>query len=815
MGYTVRHDSLGYWLWGRSDLFRQSMARVIDVEVSKLKRLPAFDIFFQIVTGHHGQPPKASQGLQDLYTLEDEQAAAEFAVAAAELLLTEPDRELLQDRQLRHSLRDASWQLAGLAVLADWLGSDRGYFSYCATPLTLSEYWHERALPIAEQALSKTPLASLGVQPFESIQQLFPYIQSPTPLQRFAVEHHLSDGPQLLILEDVTGAGKTEASMVLAHRLIAGGLADGLYVGLPTMATANAMYERVSRCYRQLFLPGTKPSLVLSHGSRHLSDAFAASVDRFFRDDSFRDDFRDDTLIGPQARDSDYAPDEPSASAYCNAWIADSRKRALFADVGVGTIDQALLAVLPVRHQSLRLLGLNRKVLLVDEVHAYDPYMTGLLQSLLELHARQGGSAILLSATLPSRMKSGLLQAFAKGLDIEPPKLKSADYPLITHFPANAEQVEYPVATRKTVARSVEVKALTDEEQVMATIGAALAEGKSVCWIRNTVDDARKSFKRCADELDMDPERIHLFHSRFVMKDRLRIEGQVLGWFGEGSNEAGRRARLLISTQVVEQSLDLDFDLLISDLAPVDLLIQRAGRLHRHIRDERGNRLPAGNEDKRGGAIFYLHTPLPEMEVGRDWLKNLSGTQAVYRDPGMLWRSAYMVLKNGRFRMPDDARNLIESVYGDETGLNTPEALLEDSLDADGERRAERSMANFNRLELSRGYSQDSNAQGWSEEVNVPTRLSEVTFSVVLVVPDGQGGWRPCAGDERHGWDLSVVTLREKLWRQAEKAIPAPLAGQLETLRETHPALRWHRLFPLTEELAGAYDSEQGWIGLG
>ena len=123
-------------------------------------------------------------------------------------------------------------------------------------------------------------------------------------------------------------------------------------------------------------------------------------------------------------------------------------------------------------------------------------------------------------------------------------------------------------------------------------------------------------------------------------------------------------------------------------------------------------------------------------------------------------------------------------------------------------------MANFNRLDLSRGYSLDSNAQGWSEEVNVPTRLSDATCTVVLLVPDEQGGWRPYAGDERHGWDLSVVSMREKLWLQAEKAIPASLVGELEVLRETYPALRWHRLFPLIGALADAYDPEQGWVGV-
>src|SRR5690606_25025277 len=186
--------------------------------------------------------------------------------------------------------------------------------------------------------------------------------KNPTPLQAYAQTVELGKVPQLFILEDVTGAGKTEAAMVLVHRLMASGLASGLYVGLPTMATANAMYKRMSESYRRLYAEQELPSLVLAHGASKLSKAFSDSV-----------------ALSTQTDDKNYENNELSASAYCNQWLADSRKKALLADVGVGTIDQALLGVLPARHQSLRLFGLTNKVLLVDEVHAFDPYMRSLL----------------------------------------------------------------------------------------------------------------------------------------------------------------------------------------------------------------------------------------------------------------------------------------------------------------------------------------------------------------------------------------------------------------------------------------------------
>ncbi|WP_238947405.1 hypothetical protein [Vandammella animalimorsus] len=167
----------------------------------------------------------------------------------------------------------------------------------------------------------------------------------------------------MFVLEDVTGAGKTEAALMLTQRLMQAGRADGLYFALPSMATANQMYQRVGQVYRRLYTDEAAPSLVLAHGARQLLA-----------------DFRDSVLQPrEQAEDGRYAPDERSASLQCNAWLADHRKKALLAEVGVGTLDQALLAVLPARHQSLRLLGLCGKVLLIDEVHAYAPYMMALL----------------------------------------------------------------------------------------------------------------------------------------------------------------------------------------------------------------------------------------------------------------------------------------------------------------------------------------------------------------------------------------------------------------------------------------------------
>ena len=599
--YSIRHDSLGFLLWKK-----QLTKRLINSGLIK----PIPESWLEIVCGHHGQPPKRNpQGLLQHFQLEDELAAEKYV---SDLIAWwQPDLTPLSKID-KHELRAASWQLAGIAVLADWLGSNQDVFQYHAEPIPLQRYWVEIALTRAPEAVTLTRWSQQGIAPFHTVQQQFPFITQTTPLQRYGAERPLGTGPQLFILEDVTGSGKTEAAMVLAHRLMAAGLAKGVYVALPTMATANAMYERMAKSYRAMFASEVTPSLVLAHGAARLSDDFIESV-----------------ALSRQADDRSYKKDEQSASAYCNAWLADNRKKALLADVGVGTIDQALLCVLPARHQSLRLLGLSDKVLLVDEVHAYDPYMRRLLTALLEAHARQGGSAILLSATLPHTLRQELLKGFAVGLGLNAPETKHDDYPLVSHFLGETGLHEQPVETRDQVRRHVDVVRLADEGQAIELIHKSISYGRSICWVRNTVKDTRSAFDQLAQQPWMETEKLTLFHSRFAMVDRQRIESDVLARFGTASGRDQRQGQVLIATQVVEQSLDLDFDLMISDLAPIDLLIQRAGRLQRHIRDQNGNKLEGDEaKDMRPTPCLYLLSPAPTNVENKDWLKSFL--------PGML-----------------------------------------------------------------------------------------------------------------------------------------------------------------------------------
>ena len=416
---------------------------------------------------------------------------------------------------------------------------------------------------------------------------------------------------------------------------------------------------------------------------------------------------------------------ELAATAFCNAWLADSRKKALLADVGVGTLDQALLAVLPARHQSLRVLGLNRKILLVDEVHAYDSYMQKLLDALLEMHARQGGSVIMLSATLPQSMREKLLAAFHRGLGQGPSVISRNSYPLATHSSV-LKTSEAHINTREDVKRTIKVRLLTTEDAVMDQIREAVQKGQCVCWIRNTVKSAIETYRVLKNEEWLDSQHLHLFHGRFAMVDRERIELDAVERFGEESDEYCRSGHVLIATQVVEQSLDLDFDVLITDLAPIDLLIQRAGRERRHIRDRRGNRLrEPGATDERGTPVLFLFAPQLQETPNSDWLKaHQKGTLAVYPHVGQLWLTLKCLIDDfrGEFSMPSDARALIEGVYSEAAVERIPKALKKASLKAAGEDQSKKSMADLNVLMLSKGYTWSSG--DWDEEIRIPTRLS-------------------------------------------------------------------------------------------
>lgn len=791
--YTLRHDSLGMLFW--TQVVEPLLIDEAWFGANSEDIAIGLACWARASTGHHGQPPQAGGAwTQHFYPSDDRHAALDFARAMRASFI---DGELTACIAGQHpgaflaASKELSWWMAGLAVLADWLGSNTTFFPYDDQPASLEDYW-KIAQGRAAKALEASGVLAPPRKAAMSFADLFPAIVRPSPLQAWAAGDPLHYGPQIHLLEDVTGAGKTEAALMLTHRLMAGGQADGFFVALPTMATANAMYARIASSYLRLFEGSA--SLVLAHGQRGLVDDFAASVvERLAA-----------SVLPADSDEHDPRQADDTASARCAAWLADHNKRALLAPAGVGTIDQALLAVLHSKHQSLRLLGLLCKVLLVDEVHACDDYMERVLATLLEFHARAGGSAILLSATLPQRMKQRLLAAFARGLRESAPAAPGTAYPLATTWPAPGAPAarQTAIATRPEVQRRVLVQNCECIEDVVTAIGAAIAHGRCACWIRNTVADARDAFERF--RASVPTERLMLFHAQFALHDRLALEQEVLARFGRESSSTQRAGQLLIATQVVEQSLDVDFDLLVTDLAPIDRIMQRAGRLGRHPRAADGTPLPAGVSDARGKPVLWVLQPPWQDEPAAAWYKAAFPKAAnVYRHHGQLWLTA-KALRQGSFTMPDDARCLIEGVFGDEAEI--PAGLQASAMAAEGEGHAAQTTAQMNALSLANGY--ERLGIDWWGEAQTPSRLGEASGTVALACWEG-GCLRPWVMHERasHAWAYSSLRVAQRLIAEAAPARDPALQAAMEAILEELPAHgRWLVLLPLVP-------CEDGWVG--
>lgn len=789
--YELRHDTLGFVLW------RETLRRSFAATYPQLSE--AFTFLADATFGHHGVPPfHSAQGgtvplrYDSFFDADDLAAAQGFLSTALELFPSQHDLDF-DVWELEEEFLYASWRIAGLCTLADWIGSNGVRFSFYADPMPLGEYWKRVALPAATRAVRETELAPCRPRQFAGIERLFPKVAQPTSLQAYLAEVEILEGPSLWIIEDTTGSGKTEAAITLAQRLMASSRADGIYVALPTMATANAMYTRMGEAYRRLYDDEATPSLVLSHGSRHLSKGFRSSIGLSVQDP-----------VGS-------AETEASAAVYCNEWIADNRKKALFASVGVGTVDQALLAVLPARHQTLRLLGLQRKIVILDEVHAYDTYMSSLLAVLLEEHARSGGSVILLSATIPERMRRKLTQAYLHGLAAEPARADSEEdaapaFPLVSSVGANHLTEQAFVASTER-QREVCVRFVYQYGSALNSVVEKSHNGSCVCWIRNTVDDAKRAYGDLV-ERGVSPDRIDLFHSRFAMVDRVRIEERVVRLFGENSSSTERRGRILIATQVVEQSLDLDFDFMISDLAPIDLLIQRAGRLHRHLRDAEGNRISSGT-DGRGIVTLFVFAPEFSPEPPSTWPgETFRGTLAVYAYPGRLWLTQRILEEKGRWIMPDDARTLIEYVYGEGSQEFIPDALEKRESRAIGEDHSKRAVAELNALRFESGYCRENGGVDlWDDEHRIMTRLGGESVEVVLVV-DRDGALIPYADVGEFAWDFSTVPVSVSAWERVSYEPSPTFAECAEELKTDHSRLKHSQIVMVPCRHNEAHDAD-------
>ena len=725
-------------------------------------------ILYAAVAGHHGGPPehldaRRARDQAKQIGAEANEMAPRVIRSVGELL---PNASL--DALNESEARRLSWLLCGLTVQADWIGSNTAWFGPRSAATPVGPYWTD-ALSRAKAAISRAGLHSAHPLP-DGAQHVLSGSQRPRPMQSAVADVDLPSGACLALIEDATGAGKTEAALILAARMMATGKARGFFFALPTMATSNAMLARLEEIAPRLF-EGT-PSLGLTHGRANLNDLFR----------------------GIRGRDGS----DPGVDVSCGPWLSDDRRRILLADVGVGTIDQALMAVLPTRFNTLRLKALSEHILIVDEAHEFDPYMEKQLQQLLEFQARLGGSAIVMTATLPLEMRDGYTKAFQRGLGVRrPPVNTGRSYPAL-HLIGSDVRGSSPDPVPAT-CRDVAVRRLPDEEAALALLSHGAQQGAACVWVRNAVDSAIgavSALRAAGIEAD-------LLHARFAVADRLRHERALQGRFGRDGS--GREGRVLVATQVVEASLDLDFDLMISDLAPIGSLIQRAGRLWRHMDLRPVDQRPVA------GPTLHVLAPDPAHVQDTNWLKRVLGAGALVYPLDVQWRTANTLFDQGVIRAPSGLRQLIEAVHGDEQEA-VPAALESSEFETQGREMSEAQQALMLVLDANDEYDQLQMQRVFDDD-RFPTRLG-IPQVTLRLARDVNGRIEPWAGNGAFGWQSSEVHVSAHRYR----SLPGVDQNRPEIARVREDWPKWTRAFVFVAPVAGdgsiceglRYDSEQG-----
>jgi len=544
----------------------------------------------QIVGGHHGVFPRSAElrmGIDSLGNKSWEMARNELLKEFANIVA--PDHN--QESQPKTEITDPFIVpvLAGFVSVVDWIGSNQDFFP-CAAECgkigknSADKYW------VYAQDQAQKALHKLGWLPCVTFAEearfddVFRGLSANT-LQKSVIElASKQTSPYIMIVEAPMGHGKTEAALYATDLALCRGFARGMYVAMPTQATGNAMFKRVLDDYLKQRGHRGKLNLQLVHGNALLGQMAEIEEGEI-----------------PDFKPKDIEEEEGDVEA--QSWFT-AKKRPLLAPFGVGTIDQCLLSVLQTKHWFVRHFGLAGKVVIFDEVHAYDAYMSTILERLLHWLAELDCTVILLSATLPDAKRKALARAFSGSDDAEYKR-----YPRITlakprHYPDGQAQepaicAEVPMDESRNIGLQF---AKTNLEYLTDTLTVNLKNGGCAAVICNTVNRSIEVYKRLRETLK-DTECL-LFHARTLQMWRREREEEVLRRFGkrdhQEKDEEGRLVNpdrpfraVLVATQVIEQSLDLDFDLMVSEIAPIDLLLQRSGRLHRHPRQRlQGLELP-------------------------------------------------------------------------------------------------------------------------------------------------------------------------------------------------------------------------------
>ena len=553
------------------------------------------DTIARAVLAHHGYWDESARDGSPAY------AQAQEALFQ---MLQDVLKETLSPRVMPQDHSAFGMALAGHVVLCDWIASNEDFFTDPRLRSDEPEAYFPEAQEVAREWITKLSLESVPSEgPAVDI------VATARPIQKVLLEEEIPPG--LVIIEAPMGEGKTEAAWILAEQWRAKGY-RGMYMALPTMATSDSLYRR----YRDDYLAKCHSSeaVRLVHGMAWL-----------------RDDLEPENL--PETGEPG---DDRTMAA---AWFRPTR-RAMLAPHGVGTVDQAMLAGMNVKFGFLRLYGLADRVLVIDEVHAYDAYMSAIIGRLLQWCACMAIPVVLLSATLSAKQRAAMIEAYgASGGDPGP----GAPYPLVTVAPTGSKVRTFApeASSQRTLRIETHPGLCGDAKKTAQKAEELVRDGGCCCVILNTVKQAQAVYRALA----LPKEQKLLFHARFTAEDRQRITERVLELFGKDTGHRPEKF-VLVATQVVEQSLDVDFDHMISEIAPMDLLLQRSGRLHRH-------------RQRHGDPI--LHVLLPGFPEREPW--DFGGTGYVYA-PKPLLRTLALLENRREMLLPEAFRELIEACYG-------------------------------------------------------------------------------------------------------------------------------------------------------
>jgi CRISPR-associated endonuclease/helicase Cas3 len=620
--------------------------------------------FAVIIGGHHGIAPDSGL-LDDVPSYENHTGfkRREWVEVQRELFsyAVELSGIDLNDIENRKLSVQAQVILTGLVIMADWIASDDSLFPYHlghelprkeTSVVYAARAWEHIQFPQhwqPDNIWEKIPVN-------EAFRQRFglPPDALPRPIQKAVVDILQKVGdPGIMVIEAPMGEGKTEAALIAAEIMASKLSLGGVFMALPTQATTDGIFPRINQWISTL--DDEEHTIYLAHGKARFNKEYMDLIDVFGNLNIWEDN---------EGAESDSENELRSRNKHQGAIALDwlqGRKKGILSDFVVGTVDQVLMGALKRRHLALRHLGLANKVIIIDEVHSYDAYMSHYLEMELEWLGALGVPVIILSATLPSQKRAAIVDAYMKtkrelkpdvvpletgrGRKIQLKWSEARAYPLITY--SDKTKISYEEIASSDRNTRVGIKFI-DDSTLPQIVEGCIEDGGCICILHNTIKRAQETAMQLSDYFDEND--VELFHAHFLANDRYSKEDELRSKLGRGGERP--KIYIVVGTQVLEQSLDVDFDLLITDIAPIDLIIQRIGRLHRHKRNTRPKRL------LNAMCMICGVTAIDDIP------KFDSGAEAIY-GRYLLEMTYARLMDREEINLPDDISDLVENVYGD------------------------------------------------------------------------------------------------------------------------------------------------------